>query len=126
LPVFSGIPLDETSNRDTSSGPEVLSDVTNLTLESAWVVKVEWLEPNQLRFMLSNKGDEELRKFIQAKSESLRLAIVVQGWIEGISIGSIRDRQVVFRMGDAAKKTHTRIQAAIRGPTLPCEFELLD
>ena len=48
------------------------------------------------------------------------------GRVEGVATGPIRDRRIMFRMGDSAKKSHMRIQAAIRGPALPCEFELLD
>ena len=126
LPILSGIPLDDIESRTTTSGAEVQCTKGNLSLDSAWVTKVEWVNPGQLRFVLSDKGDEELRRFTKDLSSPSLLGLVVRGWVEGVSVGTLRDRQITFRMGHLTKQTHLRIQAAIRGPSLPCEFELLE
>ena len=126
LPVLTGVPLDETANQKTNSGLELLCSDKECLLDSALVTKVEWVKSDQLRIVLSKKGDDELRRFLLEGGSSSRLGLMVEGWIEGVSVGSAQDRQIVFKMGDAAKRSHARIQAAIRGPTLPFEFELLN
>ena len=125
-PILTGIPVDDVMSRGTPTGPEVLCAGKGMVVESAWVAGVELAKPDQLRVILSNRGDEEFRKFAKEHDDSSRLGLVVDGWIAGLSFEPVRDRRMTFRMSTESKLSLKSIQAAIRGPALPCELELLD
>lgn len=125
LPILTGISLDEVTSRKTPIGSEVQCSGSFILVEPAWISRVEFLGPDQLRLVLSQNGNEALRQLAE-QSEHQRLGLVVDGWIEGISLESIRDRHLTFQMSVGSKRPLTSIQAAIRGPALPKELELLD
>ena len=125
LPILTSIPLDEVFSRQTPTGLEVQCSGSAISLESAWISRVEIMGLDQLRLVLSKDGNEALRQQSE-QLERRRLGLVIDGWIEGISLESIRDRHLTFRMSEASKRSLTSIQAAVRGPALPQELELLD
>ncbi len=126
LPILTGIPLEKVVSRNTTTGSEVLSTSNGMAVETSWVSRVELASTDQLRLILSSKGDEELRKFAKGHDALSRFGLVVDGWIEGLSDEPVRDRRMSFRMSTESKRSLISIQAAIRGPALPCELELLE
>ena len=126
LPILTGIPTNDVVSRNSSTGTEVLSADKGMLVDSSWVSSVELVKPDQLRIQLSKKGNEEFRKFTTEQTAALRVGLVVDGWIEGLTLEPVRDRRITFRMSDNSKRTLKSIQAAIRGPALPFELELLD
>ena len=125
-PILSGMPIEDLASRSVATGTEVLNIGKRLELDAAWVARVELLKPDLLQITMSSKGDEAIRKFTDEHKNCLRLGLVIDGWIEGLTLESARDRRLTFRMSGESKRSLTSIQAAIRGPALPFELELLD
>ena len=59
-------------------------------------------------------------------SKELAIGLVIGGMIEGVATGeAVTNKRVRFELCEQSEFSVESLEAAIRGPALPCELELI-
>ncbi len=94
-------------------------------LESSYVAKVR-TERGALSFDLSSKGREVLAAAKTAPDEAAGVVLIVNGLVEGFADAQqVSGKSLKFTMSSSANFNQSAIMAAVRGPALPTQLELI-
>jgi serine/threonine protein kinase len=133
-PAAPQLPLNEAVARSaTPLGEQLLGCGEVLTLTPDMVSKLaesksatESIEQFMLSLEFSSKGRELLNTAAPSGNQTAGLALIVDGIVHGFaSHEQISHAETLFKLSRASGATPAAIMAAIRGPELPTELELL-
>lgn len=130
LPVVDGLalPTDVASEKQLS-GQRAAVLGSPLDLRPAYVTQVTaaTTDGNKLSVMLSSEGREIFNKSTQDEESIAAVGLVINGMIYGIaSRADISAQELRFELSGNNTFSQEAITAAIRGPELPTELELLE
>jgi serine/threonine protein kinase len=119
------LPLGKVASRGSGLSATVAAVDSVVTLHSAMVSNVGATNAqNELAIELTSKGREQLDEF--GAGESYALGLIVSGHLEGIAASdAITSKRIIFKLSEASELQVDSFTAAIRGPMLPCELELI-
>ncbi len=129
VPCLSNELPEGLSVRTSASGPEV-AVVSELVLQDSWLSGVESQRSDSLTITWSREGFAKIRELLSEQSTQPILALKVDGWIEAITSDRAQDgrepKSATFRWLQGSKRPIRSLEAALRGPSIANQFELLE
>ncbi len=111
---------------ETELGQSVVANGKPLVVESSYVSSVS-SDKETLTVYLSQDGQQALLKHETDESKFVGLGLIVDGTIEAFAApDDISGRRITFVLSGDSKTTADAIVAAVRGPALLTDLELLD
>jgi len=127
LDLALGMDLPKDAKRaTTNTGDAAYSDSEPMVIESEYVSKLSFAD-GKLEIQLTKEGREKLVEASNGEIEFAGLGLLVDGVIEGIAgREEMSGKQLIFQLSSRSEVTAESIIAAIRGPALPSDLELLE
>jgi len=127
LDLALGLDLPKEVKRATTNiGGVVYSDNEPMVIESKYVSKPSFSR-SKLEIQLSKEGREKLVEASDDEIDFAGLGLLVDGVIEGFAgREGMSGRKLIFQLSIESYVTAESIIAAIRGPVLPSDLELLE
>lgn len=114
-------------NQKTSQNQRLRSCSVPFELNDRNVSKIRIHSKDRIDVTLSVEGMELFQKWMPSVPHEKFLGILVDGMVYGLADqNALVDRQLSFRWGGEKNYSLDSIQAAIRGPSMECELELMD
>jgi serine/threonine protein kinase len=127
MPILGKLATNEYVARSFPGGQEVQTAVGAFLLDGDAVSQVTISRRRELEIVLSKTGWERYQKLMESMPPQIGFGLVVDGWVQGIAgLDQVQDRRLVFQCGGDSKWTTDSIQAAIRGPNLQADMELVE
>ena len=115
--------------RSSASGSEV-AIAAEVAISDDWLSSVQSSNDDSLTLTWSREGFNKIRELLSDQTAKPMLALKIDGWIEAITPAQATDAQsaksATFRWLPGSKRSIRSLQAALRGPSLATEFELID
>jgi len=127
LSVASGLQLPaDMRTISTGLGTTVTSDSQRHVIESRYVSSVS-INRETLTIHLSSEGQESLLDSMTVDADFAGLGLVVDGQLEAFAtLDDVSGRKIAFVLSRESNTSADAIIAAIRGPALSTDLELLD
>lgn len=129
VPIASDKLPDGLLVRSSASGAEV-AILSEVALSDDWLSSVQSNNDESLTLTWSRDGFAKIRELLSDQSAKPMMALKIDGWIEAITPDRSTDAQpakyATFRWLSGSKRSIRSLQAALRGPSLATEFELID
>ena len=115
--------------RSSASGSEV-AIASEVALSDDWLNAVQSNNDQSLTLTWSREGFSKIRELLGDQTVRPAMALKIDGWIEAITPEQATDAQsaksATFRWLPGSKRSIRSIQAALRGPSLTTELELIE
>jgi serine/threonine protein kinase len=126
IPCLSGSDVKNVVFRKTGAGREVLVS-KEIPLSHDWLSQIEAGKNSKLEIIWSREGLSQLKELVDMTDESLVVGLKINGWVEALSEGApLEDKTTKFEWIQTTENTPEGVEAALRGPSLPIEFEVLN
>lgn len=125
--VVPGLELpSETASTETDIRTTAVANESPNVIESKYVASVS-RDRGKLMIDLSRQGQEHLLASEASETDFVGFGLIVDGQIEAFaSPESVSGRKMTFTLSNDSKTTAEAIMAAVRGPALSTDLELLD
>ena len=125
LPVAGELEVDGLATGTEGLAKTLGTSGSLLDLKSESIGSVR-MRDNELVIELSSTGRALLGE-TRPKSPAVALGLVVGGMVEGLAKGdAISSKRIRFQLSKQSELSSRSIEAALRGPALPFELELID
>lgn len=126
IDVGKGLEISEAISNAGKLGPTVRAAGKNLLLKSDLVASVKTHSTNGLTLQLSAKGRESVTELQMDGTEFAGIGLIVEGTMEGFApIESISGKVLEFDLAKSTTVVPEALIAAIRGPIVPSDLELI-
>ncbi len=129
VPVLSDMLPDGLAVRSSATGVEV-AVLSELSLQDSMLSAVQSNPDGTLTLTWSRDGFAKIRELLGDHEGQPKLALKVDGWIEAITATEPNNAQLsksaTFRWLSKSNRSIRSLQAALRGPALAAEFELIE
>jgi len=129
VPTLSNKLPDSLIVRNSAVGSEV-AILAELSLQDDLLRDVRDNQDGSLTITWGREGFAKIRQMLSDQTAQPIFALKIGGWIEAISDPSSRDDQPTnatsFRWLTSSKHSIRSLQAALRGPSLPVELEIIE
>lgn len=126
VPCLSGSDLDNVVFRKSGATREVLV-AKEIQIPQEWLAKIKADKDSAIVITWSRDGLAKIKELIDPADENLVIGLKINGWVEALSHQSpLKDKQTRFEWIQATENSVSSVEAALRGPALPIEFEVLE
>lgn len=126
IPSLTGPEIKYTVSRQVAATREILIS-REIPIPPQWLAKIETQDQESIAVTWSREGLLKLQQLIDLGDKELVLGLKINGWIEAFSLDSpLRDKTTHFKWIQPTETNSDSVKAALRGPNLPVEFEMLN
>lgn len=125
VPSLSGDDLTNVAVRKTGTTREILVS-QEVVISQGWLAQIKTGKDETLEVTWSRDGLAALKELFDTTDDKLVIGLKINGWVEAVSDGvAVKDKTTRFRWIQTTENTAQSVEAALRGPALPIELEVL-
>lgn len=127
VPCLSGSEVEGLVTRKSGVSEEILI-AKEIAIPQDWLAKIESdRKRSALEITWSRDGLSKLKELIDTADDKLVIGLKINGWVEALSDGSaLKDKSTRFEWIQSTDNSANSVESALRGPSLPIEFEVLN
>jgi hypothetical protein len=125
IPCLSGDDINNVAFRKNGTTREILVS-QEVVISQGWLAQIETDKDGTLEVTWSREGLASLKEQFDTADDKLVIGLKINGWVEAVSDGvAVKDKTTRFRWIQTTENTAQSVEAALRGPALPIEWEVL-
>lgn len=125
-PALTGTLTEKLLHRKSSLGTEVLV-TQEFALQDSWITSIQSERSSQLTLTWSREGSAKIKELLGNDSTEFVVGLKINGWVEALSDNKpMEGRTTTFNWIQKSDTSVKSVIAALRGPSLPVEFEVLE